>query len=188
MKKKHPLNILKYGYIRGWRPFAIRNNIRQFFYNIKYVYQRIVWGFSEYDTFNLDYYYAELFYNSLTYFSENLHSYPMPFDSVEDWKKYLTKMAAHFYNSIEDNEGVWTTEKTENAFDYYNSITETKLQLVADGLHQLKVVPKDGYTEEDIEKARKEWMDAESLATKFRTGEAHRGLSMLDEVFFNLWD
>ena len=187
MKNKYSLNVLKYGYGKSLNPRIILSNIKQFFYNLKYAYQRIIYGFCEYDTFNLDYYYTELFYQSLIYFSNHLHGHPVNYNNEVEWKKYLTNMAAHFYNGIEDNENVWATKKVQEAYNKYINISEYNIK--PDGKFlSFCVKPKDGYTEEDLKKAENEWMEAEHSAYQFRMEEIHKGLNMLDEVFFDLWD
>lgn len=169
---KHPLNVLKYGYCGGIR--NISHNIKQFFRNLKWAYQRVVWGFSEGDTWELDAYFLELFYQSLTYFSQHLEGYPWNFNE-ESWLKYLNKMIAHFYNAQEMHRDNWASIKEDEAFD--------ALEEIRNNFNE----PKEGYTQEDLEMARKKFFDATIEATKFREQEMHYAIDMLEEVFFSLW-
>lgn len=179
-KPKHPLNILKFGYCGGI--LNTKNNIKQFFRNLKSAYQRIVWGFCEQDTFNLDSYFLELFYQSLTYFSENLHSYPLNFDE-KAWKKYLDKMIAHFYNAQEDHRDTWAAIREDEALDKLIEIEDFGIDK-----GQLVIKPKKRYTEEELKAAQNELYEATKAADKFREQEMHYAIDMLEEVFFSLWD
>ena len=179
-KNKNYLNVLKYDYPYRFTFVNIPKYIRQFFRNIKWAYQRIVWGYCERDTFDLYCYYSHLFYNTLTYFAEHLNGYPAHCKDENEWKKYLHDMAAHFYNSIEDMPDVWSTKKAAKLWG--------ELQDMCINNYILNPILKDGYTQEDYDKKNKEWMDAEYEANNFSLNEAKIGLSMMQKVYFNLWD
>ena len=180
-KNKHELNVFKYDYPCHFCLTAIPKYITQFFRNIKWAYQRAVWGFCERDTFSLDNYYSHLLYYSLTYFADNLYGYPIEFKDENEWEKYLHDMAAHFYNSIEGTPGVWTTEKIDRLWSELQNMTE---------VHNILEPPvfKDGYTQEDYDRVEKEWLNAEEEAFNFALSEAKEGFDMLVKVYPNLWD
>lgn len=175
------LNVLKCDYPYRFTLFNIPKYITQFFRNIKWAYQRVVYGFCERDTFSLDMYYSHLLYYTLTYFSENLMGYPTQFKDENEWKKYLQTMAAHFYNGIEGAPGIWTTEKKEKLWDELWGMTE--LSNVLD-----PKVFKDGYTQEDYEKLLRQCLDAEVEADRYALEETKKGFDMLMEIYPNLWD
>ena len=168
-RPKHPLNILTYGYFGGIK--NLKHNIRQFFRNLKGAYQRVVWGYAASDTWGLDSYFLELFYQSMTYFVQNLHGYPVGFGNEEAWVKYLNKMIAHFYNAQEWHEDTWPSIKENEAYESF-----------------WKVYTSKDCTEEDIEEARRKYAEANLEACNFRLQEMKYGIDMLEQVFFDLWD
>ena len=93
------LNILRYGYTKD-----IISNIKQFFRNIRYAYQRITKGYCDADLWNLDGYYSEFFYCTLNELADISHGWPQSekFPRYEDWQKYIREMANHFRN-CQDN-------------------------------------------------------------------------------------
>ncbi|MBQ4122281.1 hypothetical protein IJD44_00930 [bacterium] len=81
---------------------------KYFLRQLKWAKQRITRGFSDFDTFNLDQFYIQLFIDSLTYFKENLHGAPIKYfdEQAENptwkWEKYLNEMIEHFRLANED--------------------------------------------------------------------------------------
>lgn len=179
-KNKHELNVFKYDYPNRFCLVTIPKYITQFFRNIKWAYQRAVWGFCERDTFSLDAYYSYLLYYSLTHFANNLHTYPITFEDEKEWEKYLLNMAAHFYNSIKGAPDIWTTKKVERLWSEFENIS-------GDNFIEPSVF-KNGYTQEDYDKAKKEWLNAEQEAFDFMLSETKEGFDMLVKVYPDLWD
>ena len=73
-------------------------NIKNFFRCIKWSYQRIVRGYSDYDVWDLDVYYTNIMVNSLRQLAKKHHGIPYEFeDSIDndpdDWTIYLNKIA-----------------------------------------------------------------------------------------------
>lgn len=96
------MNILKFGY-SPWRyPSNWFRNIRQFFRNIKYAYQRITRGYADADTWNFDNYLSKIIANGTRHLANTTHSYPVQLQSgreinePEVWTEYLLEMANYF--------------------------------------------------------------------------------------------
>lgn len=184
--KKHPLNVLKYGYEKPHSLRSIKENIKNFFRSFKRIYQRLVWGFCEYDTFNLDYYYSTLLAESLMYFAETTMSHPVS-KTMEEWKNYLTTMAQHFYNSIEENSDTPYYQEEDRCWEAYHNAIDSNFIKTDKGFVTLNNTPKDGYTEEEIEELINQWMDAMANRFAFNKEELHKGLSDLENSFYDLW-
>ena len=80
--------------------------IKYFIYSLKYAYQRATQGFSDYDLYDLGYFYADLFQASIQAFIKGgVVCTPLrPNMTEEEWIAILTEMYTYFYNSNEDNE------------------------------------------------------------------------------------
>lgn len=169
---KNRLNVFRFNCHDWKRPRNWIPNCKQFFRNCKYAYQRVTKGYCEYDLWDLDRFYSELFVNSIHDFKQNLHGAPVEFfdgekDSNQPWIDYLTEMENHFYNSIEDNE-VYINE--------YDCILD-------EGLFQ-NIENEDPKKKELKEK----WIQREYEIWDLRKKELNAGLTMLKEVFGDLWD
>ena len=91
----------------------------------------------------MDWFYTQLFIDSIREFKKNLHGAPQEFfdndaeNQIERWENYLEEMAQHFYNSLEENEvqkneyeeefyrlNKWTMEHDENGYIVYKQNTD----------------------------------------------------------------
>lgn len=150
-------------YPRNW----IRN-IRLFFRQFKWAYQRATRGYCDPDWWDLDSYYLDLFSETLNHMADNTISWPgnEEFPEFEDWQKYLRTMAQYFYKANEAN-------------DYYEH-------------------PNQDIWWEDIEKNEKDlntkskYSDAMITEAdsnyKRREADLQNGLHMLEKNFGHLWD
>ena len=101
------LNIFKSCSYYRWNSFKnIKDNIKLFFRRFKWAYQRIIRGFCDMDTWDLDDYYTHLFVDSLKMYSKYMNGWPQSkeFPEFEDYKKYIDKMIYLFNQSIEGQE------------------------------------------------------------------------------------
>ena len=80
-KNKDLLNVFTYGYV-SWR--CPLTNIKQFFRNIKYAYQRITKGYCDQDKWNLNTYLSNLLYLSLTDLSEHHCGFPTSYEEINN--------------------------------------------------------------------------------------------------------
>lgn len=143
-------------------------NARLFFRQFKWAYQRMTRGFCDFDTWDLDNYYLELFYQTLNHLAENTHGWPSDekFPNFEDWQNYLKELADYFYRANDVN-------------DFYEHPAEDKWW-------------NDVEKQDDIIHAESEHIDdmiaeANDLYYK-RDNDMREGLDKLKEVFWNLWD
>lgn len=81
----HNLNVFKQGYYSWRRPF---HNIRQFFRNIKYAWQRATKGYCKADVWDLSNYWQSLMIDSLKDFEVSTNGYPANM-SDEQWHRIL---------------------------------------------------------------------------------------------------
>lgn len=165
------LNVFAYGFMPWRHPGNWVSNIRQFFRNLKYGWQRATKGYCDYDLWSLDSFYQRMFRDSLRDYTKCLHGAPIEFydaenDSIDSWVDYVLSAAQHFENSIEGY---------ENPIDYDFSIH----------------VDKDGnWTKLDADQQElgKRWFKEECKIEQWKESELHLGIEMIDTVFFNLWD
>ena len=160
----YKLNVFrsKYHYYSWKHPSQWFKNIKLFFRQFKYAWQRITRGFCDADIWNLKRYYENLFHATLTHFANNLHSAPNNFYdeelSVGPWQDYLREMARHFYNA-----------------DMTNDVLENEYKEA----HWLNP---------DNEELSKQYFSREHEIAEWCNEELKKGLDMLQEVFEDLWD
>lgn len=166
MKETNYLNCLTYGYLplSYWKNWF--RNIRQFFRNIKFAYQRITRGYCDRDVWDLDHYYSELFYQTINKLAEETYTYPAEY-TFEGWQDYLREMAQHFKNSQEWNEN----EINNTIKEHFNNMIKFKES-----------------ESEEYENAKNKWLKLEIEAAKYREDELNAGIDMLKKSFNNLWD
>lgn len=143
-------------------------NARLFFRQFKWAYQRMTRGFCDFDTWDLDNYYLELFYQTLNHLAENTHGWPSSekFPNFEDWQNYLKELADYFYRANDTN-------------DFYEHPAEDKwwndIEKQGDIIHA-----ESEHTDDMI-------AEATDLYYK-RDNDMREGLDKMKEVFWNLWD
>ena len=118
--------------------------LKQFFRSIKWAYQRVTKGYCDRDVWDVQ----GWFLNTIPYMLKDLknttHSYPLDFESPEEWKKILNKIAFSFealnvdrfphYNPYDTNDkkqrgdymheeivfGNYLDELKDNTFNLFN--------------------------------------------------------------------
>ena len=90
-------------------------NIRLFFRQFKWAYQRATRGFADMDTWSMDSWLLNLFHDSLYYLADNHCGYPgtEQFPDDESWTEYLKEMADKFYQADEWNNYFPTPEENK---------------------------------------------------------------------------
>lgn len=165
---KNELNLFTYGYYPG----TPLQNIKQFFRNIKFCFQRCIKGYCDKDVWDMDVYLTYLLRDMLNDLSETSHGWPESdkFPTYESWANYLKEIAVHFNNSIESEDNC----KDELlAYDNYSEYIKNKVDL----------------SEDEEEKRLKEiWLNKSIKEAKYREKEQKKALKMLIEVFNSLWD
>lgn len=156
------LNVFKPFYYSRRHPSNWFSNIKIFFRQFKYAWQRATRGYCDADLWDLDDYYTKLFCATLKDFSKNLDSVPSNFyneiDGMEKWREYLNEMITHLQNSLEPE------RVQQNEYEEAHSLDPNNEEL----------------SNKYIERTREihDW----------QTNELMEGLNMLIEVYEDLWD
>ncbi len=106
---------------RAWR----NHNPKEYYRRVKHFIQRGRRGYSDEDVWGLHYHLSEVLYRSLTDLRNNIHSYPLDFQSSDEWKAVLDEMIEGFYLDVLDDE--WQIEDIDERMKEYKR-RERKLQ------------------------------------------------------------
>ena len=99
------LNIFKKGY-HNWKcPIY---NIKQFFRNCKYAWQRATKGYSDWDIWDLGTYYSDIISNSMTQFANETDGYPYGM-SYDEWVEKI-RLIAHKIKASNEYEDKYLEE------------------------------------------------------------------------------
>lgn len=164
----HRLNVFKQNYCPWKYPSNWRPNFRLFFRQFKWAYQRATRGYCDYDVWDLDSYYLDLFFVTLNHLADTAYGYPgtKEFPTYEDWQRALKEMAWHFFKANESN-------------DYFPHPAEDKWW---------EAVKNDSEPwSRDDENSKAMLAESYVLASK-RDIELKKGLEKLNKVFRHLWD
>jgi len=190
------LNVFKYDYaslkyLKSWF-----TNIKQFFRNIKWAWQRATKGYCDRDAWNLDSYYLQLFYHTLKHLAKNTHGYPGTgefadtegHDGYEAWQKYLSDMADHFENAQEWNEELPINQEINDLHENMEQyVSSCKFEPCIDTPNYSQLVYK--YTDEKAyNQAKDKWLAKENEAGVYRNKEKDVAFDMMKTYFFHLWD
>ena len=101
------LNVFTYGYMPWRYPANWFRNIRNFFRNIKWAWQRATKGYCDWDRWDLDQYYLNVLRLSIREFAEKVHGWPdREFETFEDWQNYLYDIANKLDEACLDSDDV----------------------------------------------------------------------------------
>lgn len=98
------LNVFNQSY-SPWRyPSNWINNIRLFFRQFKWAYQRITRGYCDYDVWDLDTHLTEYLAQTIEHLAKTTHSYPgnEEFPTYEDWENYLMEIVNKLKYSLSE--------------------------------------------------------------------------------------
>ena len=160
------LNILKQNY-SPWRYISNwPRNIKLFFRRYKWAYQRATRGYCDYDIWDLDYFYTNLFVESLNQMANVAEGYPgnEKFPTYESWTRYLRKVARLFYQSLEAN-NYYATPEEEKWWDWIQKHPRSKDNPFSDSM---------------INEAKEN--------DKKRNADFEKAWEMMGEIHGNLWD
>lgn len=174
------LNIFKGDYM-PWYPRNWWNNIRHFFYTIKWGWQRATKGYSDYDIFDLDIYYSRLMIASLSQFRAETGGYPGYMDSIEEWYAILDKIIFLLKQANEDEP---LEEKNELA-EWYEEYLDTKsfAMTVVDKVGGITQRQDDEETGAKI----KQYYKREGELYNIRTQKRKEAFDLMAEYFGHLW-
>lgn len=156
------MNVWRHGWCPMTHPSSWIRNIKNVWRCIKWSWQRVVKGYCDYDVFDLDTFYCNLFYLTMKDLSELSIGYPYDMRSQE-WTAYLLDMARCFYRANESNK-YYVNEYDDPLF---NDI--------------------DGRPPRYKDAIRQQWFEREKDLSICRTMDLDRGLDMLKERFNNLF-
>ena len=167
----NPLNVFGHGYssiryISNWG-----RNIRLFFRQFKWAYQRITRGFCDFDVWDFDYYLTSVMAQGIKHLADTTHSYPgnNEFPTYESWKDYLYEITNKLNFSLRDDlpneyEEEWLKGWEKNGLDSINNRTP-----------------------EEEEISRK-YLEIEQKNDVLRNQALSEALDMIVHVYSALWD
>lgn len=160
--ERNELSVWNKGYL-PFRPTNLIYNVKNFFRNIKYAWQRARYGYCDMDVWNLDLHLLVLFRETLYHLAEKSQSHPY-YKTPEEWEEELIKAADDFHFSIQSN--------------YNNLYNDEYIELMKEGKHNL----------EEGKKLWKKIMEVEAKNFKEMTDRRTRALDWLSKNFQDLWD
>lgn len=133
----------------------------------KFKWQRALWGFSEYDVWDLDAYLADLLRDMFAYLAKHHISHPYDVTS-EEWQQILINISECFAQ--------YNRELPIPAYDAYNAATT-------------RIKNEDGsITFEAPEGLLEAWCEEEQEQHKYKMGKLKEGFELLYKWYPNLWD
>ena len=143
-------------------------NIKWHLYEIKYAWQRMLYGYSYLDVVDVDYFFLNTMANVLEDLKNTTNGYPVTEESFESWKEKLGYIVFCLREADSD-----TCSKNQPYFDFLDDKDYVKLS-------------EDEKSKYDIEK--KKWFDREGAIDSYRNDMAMIALDLIKENFGKLWD
>ena len=146
-------------------------NIRLFFRQFKWAYQRITRGFCDFDVWDMDIYLSQLIADEVKHLADTTHSYPgtTEFPTYESWKAYLYKISELLHYSLgelpNEYEEAWMKKWKNKGLDFIN-----------------------GPNTPEEEEITNKYLDKEMVNEKLKNEAQDKALNMLFQVYRNLWD
>ena len=162
----------------------IYHHVLWFFRSLYCAWQRATKGYCYRDLWSMDYFYSQLFVDSMREFKKNLCGAPQKFfdndaeNQIERWENYIEEMAQHFENSIEEN-----SEGKNQYEEEFHRLNEWRMERDENGY----MVHKQS-TDPAAVSAREKWFEREKELSLWRLEEMHKGMDMLRENFPALWN
>lgn len=155
--------------------------IGHYWREIKFAWQRMMKGYSDRDTWDIDHWFLETMPNILEDFNKNRHGYPSDV-SDEQWEKILNDMIKYFKNADEE-----TTDFINKYSEQWDKMITTKWikwEKTEDGLYKFFNEP--GTPEEDD--ISKKHSEEEMKKFEYMKENLHKGLELFEKYFYALWD
>ena len=143
-------------------------NIKWYLYEIKYAWQRMLYGYSYSDVVDVDYWFVSTMANVLEDLKNTTNGYPATEESFESWKEKLGYIVFCLRAANSD-----TCSKNQPYFNFIDDKDYIKLS-------------EDEKSKYDIEK--KKWFDREGAIDSYRNDMALIALDLIKENFGKLWD
>ena len=146
---------------------APREWIRRFINSVKWSWQRITRGWSDYDVWTMDEYLLAILPEMLDHLAGETYREPVSYSVNEyPWQDYLWTTAQHFMNAREDQ---------RRQTNQYKTALHTSM--LADSIRP----------QEDREELSRLYFEREREIRDWRVSEKNIALDMLKEIFFDLW-
>ena len=143
-------------------------NIKWYLYEIKYAWQRMLYGYSYLDVVDVDYFFLNTMANVLEDLKNTTNGYPVTEENFESWKEKLGYIVFCLREADSD-----TCSKNQPYFDFIDDKDYIKLS-------------EDEKSKYDIEK--KKWFDREEAIESYRNDMAMIALDLIKENYGKLWD
>ena len=160
------MNVFKYGWAPWRYPINWWRNIKLFFRQFKWAWQRATRGFADCDVWNLDSSILNYLSGTLKYLSENAVGWPgdKQFPKYEDWTTFLKEMSEKFAAANESN-------------NYYSTPMEDKW---GEWYEKHPNFDKNPYVEDMFKEQQENELKRER--------DFAEAWSAIGEVMWNLWD
>ena len=114
------MNVFKYGWAPWRYPINWWRNIKLFFRQLKWAWQRATRGFADCDVWNLDSSILNYLSGTLKHLSENATGWPgdKQFPKYEDWTTFLKEMSEKFAAANESN-NYYPTPMKDKWWEWY---------------------------------------------------------------------
>ena len=179
------LNVFKFGIYKPTSISLIFKNIRQFFRNIKYAWQRCTRGYCDWDVWELNTFYTELIRDTLRHLANTSSGYPGrdDIDTPEKWSNWLNETAQLFDNSIERSFNDYQVYKNKYEDEYYKTLSNFTTEELPNGMY--KLAKNDTFEEKEL---TNKYFDEELNIYNLRDNDKNKALDRLKEHWWDLWD
>ena len=165
------LNVFNHDWYPWKYPSNWFKNVKYFFRQCKWAYQRATRGYCDYDCWDLDSHLTHLMAQSIKDLADNTHGYPGTdeFPTYESWKRYLYKIVYLLNYSLQE--------------DMYNPYTE-----VWEGTWENKSLEDINKRTPEEEEIVHQFLDYETENEKKKRAALNQALEMITHVWGQLWD
>ena len=184
MSAKTELNVFKCITYYGQNPFkkcwyGFKDKCRQ----LKWAYQRATRGYSDWDLWDLDSFYVQMFINSLREFAEKTNGYPSGI-TYEEWQELIRTIARCFEESQEDLEtNLESWKRMQCIRQKYETLKATGNKEEA-ALNALLQCPEQ---DPEFKQAYQDWLKDVERSNKRQKEMSDRGFDLLKEWINHLW-
>lgn len=162
MKKK--TKFIRSPYLKRY----IFTNIKWYLHEIKYAWQRMMYGYSDLDVMNADYWFVSTMANVLEDLKNTTDSYPYTEKDMDTWKEKLGYIVFCLREAQED-----TCLKNQEIFNFIDQKEYDKLSNEA---------------KKEYDEKKKEWFDREGAIESYRNDMAKIALDLIKENYGKLWN
>ena len=160
---------------------------------IKFAFQRAFRGYDDPSVWGMNTYLQKFIIRGLLDLAENNYSVPQlheredkPIEEKDElWKKTLTDIAEHFYESLECEDSEY--EKNEYEDEWHNA-QDYGFRPIVDGRSEMIHIPKNGYTQAQVNELENKYFVGYREICEYKADQLKVGLAKLSDIFPYLWD